>query len=253
MMYMFRTNDALNPTINSRIVEYDIKSGNTSVMEYFQLRTITLIEELKSLGKKERVVAIGNMMREDKEFSKKLEESFNKIVELFIQENHLSEDDIVSIKRDAVFVKMRENLITDFGTSVHFIPKNEYVGFIKLKNIEFWIKDKNGIDVKGIDDELLHLHENGMLSLIRYIYENASKSGMDKVFMNRIFSEVLRCYKNRELEFDVYREFNPESKFKILMMNQFVMMDTMTETMIDRCDIRYNFENILIPLIRMFC
>lgn len=250
---MFQTNEALNPTINSRIVEYDIKSGNTSVMEYFHLRPTTLIEELKRLEKKDRVVAIGKMMREDSEFSKQLEDSFNRIVELFIRENQLTSDDIVSIKRDAVFVKMKDVPIRDFGDCVHFIPKNEYVGFIKLKNLEFWIKDRKGIDVKGINDELLPLHENGILSIIRYVYDSAAEFGMDKIRLNKIFSDLLLSYKNRELEFDVYREFTPESKFKILMMEQFVMMDTMSETFLERCDIRYNFENILIPLIRMFC
>lgn len=250
---MFRTNDSLNPTINSRIIEYDIKSGNTSVMKYFHLRPITLVNELEKLEKKDRVVAIGKMMREDKDFSRQLEQSFDQIVKIFIRENHLNDDDIISIKRDAVFVKIKNINQTIFGNDVVFIPKNEYVGFIKLKNLEFWIKDKKGVDVKGISDELLPLHENGILSLIRYIYECASNYGMEKNKMNKVFSELLQSYKNRELEFDVYREFNSESKFKILMMNQFVMMDTITESFLDRCDIRYNFENILVPLIRMFC
>ena len=70
---MFKTNEFLNPTINSKIVEYDIKSGNTSIMEYFHLRPITVINELKSLDKKSRVVEIGKMMREDKIFAKSLE------------------------------------------------------------------------------------------------------------------------------------------------------------------------------------
>lgn len=250
---MFRTNESLNPTINSRIIEYDIKSGNTSVMEYFQLRPSGLIKELKSLDKKSRVVAIGKMMREDKTFSKQLEDSFDKIIKLFIHENNLLENDIVSIKRDAVFVKVKNVPITTFGNCVHFIPKNEYVGFIKLKNIEFWIKNKDGIDIKGINDELIPLHENGILSLIRYVYNEASNCGMDKIHLNKIFAELILAYKNREFEFDMYREFNPESKFKILLMDQFVMMDTISESFLERCDIRYNFENILIPLIRMFC
>lgn len=250
---MFKTNEFLNPTINSRIIEYDIKSGNTSIMEYFHLRPITVINELKSLDKKSRVVEIGKMMREDKIFAKSLEKGFNDIVELFIKENQLDDDHIISIKRDAVFVKDYPIKNTVFGKCVQFIPKNEYVGFIKIKNLEFWIKDDISIDIKGINDDKIPLHKNGILNIISYIYSICIKSWMNKMQINKAFVELTNAYKKKELDFDVYREFNNESMFKIMIMDRVAMMDSITEDLLDRCDITYNYTNIIVPLIRMFC
>ncbi len=250
---MFKTNDYLNPTINSSIIEYDIKSGNTSMMKYFKLRPMAEIEHLSSLPKKERVVAIGKIMRSDPEFSKELEKSFNKIVKLFIDENHLVEDDIVSIKRDAVYVKAKDVHKTTFGDCVTFVPKNSYIGFIKIKNFEFWIKDMGSLDIKGMDDATAALHKNGISNLILWVYQLCAQSGMNKNKINSEFANMVNAYKNKELDFAYYREFTGDSKFRVNMLGREMLMEDVSEQFIDKCDISYNFLNIIVPLIRMFC
>ena len=60
---MFFTNKAYTLVINTSIVEYDIKSANTSVMEYYKMIPQPKIDMIKEMSKQERVVKIGKMMR----------------------------------------------------------------------------------------------------------------------------------------------------------------------------------------------
>lgn len=250
---MFKTNDTLNPIINNRIIEYDIKSGNTSVMRYFKLYPEDEINRLENMKKQDRVVEIGKIMKKDKDFASRLEKSFNSIVGKFITVNGFTETDIVSIKRDAVFVKTKTAKDTTFGECVSFIPKNEYRGFIKIKNFEFWIGDKF-VDVKGLNDSLLKLHEDGIISLILFIHDMCTSVNMDKVAINTYFvKNIIEPYRNREFGFNMYREFNSESKFTVNINGRIVKMDDMSEDFIDYCDISYNYINIIIPLIKLFC
>lgn len=260
MVNMFWTNSALNPIINSNIIEYDIKSGNTSVMKYFHLRPDVLIENLNRLDKKGRVVEIGKMMREDRHFSKNLEDSFNKMIQIFLDENHLDkETDVISIKRDAVFVKDKIIKNTVFGDGiVKFIPKNTYVGFLGIKQYEFWIKEDPksfdfSVDVKGMNDENIKKHRDGILSMISHIYSSCVMCGMDRYQINQFMSDLVRSYKAKELDFPYYREFNGESMFHVVIGNHLVSMDTMSESFIDRTDITYNYLHVIIPLIKLLC
>ena len=69
---MFWKNPDIVLIVNSRITEYDIKSGNTSIMKAFNLASPKRIAEIESMKKDDRVVAVGNMSK-NPEFSKALE------------------------------------------------------------------------------------------------------------------------------------------------------------------------------------
>ena len=86
------TNDGLPFLVNSLITEYDIKSGNTSIMRTYQLADSDTISKLEKLPKGERVRQVGLMQRDDKEFAKKLEASFNDAVDKFLKANELDVD-----------------------------------------------------------------------------------------------------------------------------------------------------------------
>ena len=251
---MFKTNDSLNPIVNSQITEYDIKSGNTSIMKYFNLAPLDLIKKIESMKKKDRNIFVGNMMKKDKTFSKELEKGFDNIVKLFIEKNNLDISNIVSIKRDAIFVKDKIINNVDFSDCIHFVKKNSYDGFIKLGQYEFWINRDNCVDVKGISDELLIYHSDGVIQLIMYVYNVVLTNFMNKEKINSEMQKIVTSYRKKEFDFNMYREFNSESKFKIRMNStNLFYMDNINEILLDKCDISYNYEKIIIPLIRMFC
>ena len=249
---MFWKNPDFDKVINSRIIEWDIKSGNTSIMRAFNLCPIERIQELEEMKKQDRVIAVGNMMK-DSEFSKKLEAGFNQVVNEFMELNGLNkDDDVLRIMRDAVYVINNPIKYDTIREYCHFIPKNEYIGYFFLSPYEFFIS-QHGIDVKGIDDEKLKSHENGTLRVIRDVYDACVEYNMDQVKINAFMKGVVDAYIHRDLEFDAYREFNNESNFRINMYGHEVLSDAITERDLSDVDISFNYLKIIIPLIKLLC
>ena len=240
---MQKTNRDYPFIYNNEIIEWDIKSANTSLMSYYNLQPEKVIQKLANMAKSQREIAVGKLMRKDKEFSRNLEESFNKIIQEFMDTNELSWDDIVSVKKDAVFVKNHKIAHSEFG-AVHFIPKNQYKHVLLLPKYEIYISD-SVTDVKGIPNDKLPLHEDGMLDFIRTTMESASEMN----HLKSIFKEYVTAYKRKELEFEAYREFNSDSFFRI--GGEFPMMtDAMIEDDMEFLDISYNYINVIIPTIQ---
>lgn len=249
---MFWKNPDFDKVINSRIIEWDIKSGNTSIMRAFNLCPIERIQELEEMKKQDRVIAVGNMMK-DSEFSKKLEAGFNQVVNEFMELNGLNkDDDVLRIMRDAVYVINKPIKYDTIREYCHFIPKNEYIGYFFLSPYEFFIS-QHDIDVKGIDDEKLKSHENGTIRVIRDVYDACVEYNMDQVKINAFMKGVVDAYIHRDLEFDAYREFNNESNFRINMYGHEVLSDAITERDLSDVDISFNYLKIIIPLIKLLC
>lgn len=247
---MFFTNKAYTLVINTSIVEYDIKSANTSVMEYYKMIPQPKIDMIKEMSKQERVVKIGKMMRKDLTFSKQLESSFNDILIEFMKANNLDkDDDIISIKRDAAFVLNKVPKVVDFGSSVHFIPKNSYTSYVYINGYEIYY-NLNHIDVKGISDEVISSREIGMLDFFKEFFEIAEGSNYSIPELSSYMKEFVSLYKNRELDKSYYREFNNEALYRLRVDDRVVLLKSIKDTHVDEIDISYNYINIILPLIR---
>ena len=241
-----------NVCVNSNIIEWDIKSGNTSMMYHYDLAPKPIIDKLAALPKKDRVVAIGKLMKKDKDFSKNLEKSFNNIIKEFLEINKIPNENIISIKRDAVYVLNWDIEFSDFGEFVHFIPKNKYVGWFHVNPFEFYFRE-DGIDVKGMNDTILPLHNDGMLSFIQELFNVCRSSNMNKGSINEFLSEFTRHYKGKQLINDYYREFNSESLYRFNFPEGMLQMDSVSDDDLEFLDISYNYKTLVLPLIRELC
>ena len=244
------TNQSFRLLHHEDIIEYDIKSANTSLMSYYGLASEKEIRKIVNMKKDEREVAVGKMMRKSQEFSAKLEKAFTDIIEEFIATNHLDrEEDIVSIKKDAIFVRNRSIRKTTFGDSVIFRPKGHYSGFLQLPTgrLEFYYRQGKRLDVKGISDELLCLHENGVLDFLNTVFEETS----NWIDLQKYLKDYAKAYKERELPYDAYREFNMNSKFLVHMMGQDLLLDSIDEPMLAYLDISYNYINIFMNVLKV--
>ena len=54
---------------NNEIIEWDIKSANTSLMRYYNLQPNKVIDKLASMPKSQREISVGKLMKKDKEFA----------------------------------------------------------------------------------------------------------------------------------------------------------------------------------------
>lgn len=198
---------------NKTIIEYDMKSANTSLAREFKLLPEDKISEIEALGKQSRVVAIGKLMRDDKEFADKLKASFMEARRLFFEENELEDDEVITIKRDAIFVtRYVEHM--EIGEHILFRPKNQYTSFIHLKPFEIYYSS-DGLDIKGMDDEIYKRYHKDyfgdfLSGVIRRLETSSKKETL------RYIRSVFDSYKWLELDPGYYREFSNTSQFRYL-------------------------------------
>lgn len=238
--------------VNSNIIEYDIRHANTSLMRYYNLAPLDFIDKLDSYTKMKREVYVGNMQRDDKEFSKSLLKGFDDMMNLFLSTNNLSVDsDILAIKKDAAFVINHPVPITDFGGCVHFVQKNRYKHYIRIGIYECYIKEDGSMDVKGIGDrDALSLHKDGILTFINGIIDLYIKNDREK--LNDYLHAFTDAYKDRALPFEFYREFNSVSSYKYYDGDNEIVLDDIDESTINDIDISWNYFNVILPTIRLF-
>ena len=238
--------------VNSNIVEYDIRHANTSLMRYYNLKPTELIDKLDKFPKMKREIYVGNLQRDDKDFSKSLLKSFDDMMHLFLDTNKLSiESDILAIKKDAAFVINHPVQTTDFGNCVHFASKNQYKHYIRIGLYECYVKEDRTMDVKGIGDrDALNLHIDGILRFINDLIDIYIRN--DSKEMHQYLHDFAEAYKAKTLPFEYYREFNSQSVYKYYDGENEIILDEIDESTIDCIDIGWNYFNVILPAIRLF-
>lgn len=236
-----------NPNIfylfNRLIYEYDIQAANVNLCIYYKILPKKITDKILAMPKKKRNVTIGIKER-DKEFKEKMKKAFIDIRKEFYDANDVDILDLVSVKKDALFLAS-DCKNTKFG-NVNFVVKNIYSSYIRLGSLEIYYSTYK-IDVKGIDDEVLVLHEDGILKLLRAFFRKMETGSIQETlsFLNRVSTD----YKNRKLPLEYYREFNDKSKYIVLSSTD--IYDDYWDDRIDEIDITYNFTNVIIPLVKI--
>lgn len=232
--------------INNQITEYDIRSAGLSLAKEYKYLDNKTINKLENMSKDERNRMMGIIKIKDKQLVKNENKALVQARKEFIEMNNIYNDDIISIKKDAIFVsKSCYNL--KYG-EVEFVPKNRYSSYIVLNNIEFYY-NKNKLDIKGISDEMIKLHDDYMLSFFKQ-YLQYIEMGKTNKLLDYIAGFVYK-YKSRSLDIGYYREFNALSLYKLMKKTTFgteYMIKYIDEETFKDIDIGYNFFKYLIPL-----
>ena len=161
-------NKDIENIVSKEIIEYDIKSAGFNLIKRFKLLSDSQINYLESLNRESRHRAIGLIERDDKSLSEKLNKCFEKVRKEFFEANDIDEDEILSIKKDAIFcLKRCHNLQFD---NVEFVEKNVYTSYYYLAKNEFYVGN-NTLDVKGISDDKLTLHRDYMVDFLFNIFK----------------------------------------------------------------------------------
>lgn len=244
--------------VSSIITEWDIRRAGLNLIKQYSLLPEEKIGELERMDKKDADIKIGKMQIRDKELSRKLEQAFTDIMNQFLDENQIDHDlDIISIKKDACFVINKYITQDEFPPYIKFIPKNKYHAFLYLKPYEFYFKKGGIIDIKNLSSDkavretIMNLHKDGILNFILYVIDLAERTRMDLVELSKFLHEFVLLYKRKELEFDYYREFSIDSKFRYQLMGSEIMAEHIDERMLDKINIEYNYKNIILPLIKL--
>ena len=122
-------NENIQYIFHTNICECDMVAASVSVCERYKLLTDEKIEWLKLLPKEKRTVEMGKMQK-DKSFSDKMISGLLETRDIFINENRIKDEDIISLHSDALFIINKHKIKTKVN-GIEFKIKNSYSSYIK--------------------------------------------------------------------------------------------------------------------------
>jgi len=232
--------------LKSIIREYDMREAGFNLIKEYQLLKSSKIEYLENnFTKQERTIEIGNLQSNSKDLAKNMMEAFRKERVKFCELNDIENSDILSIKKDAIFVIKKQCKNLKLSDNIEFSMKNRYSSFCCLNKIEFYYSVwNNNFDVKGITDE-----EHPLLKDIFTIIKYNEKNNKDLIFKH--LQKLRIDYLSRNLPVNYYKELNSRNSFKLLenYSRYILYLDEISKDFLDKIDISYNYINFIVPLI----
>jgi hypothetical protein len=225
------------------IFEYDMELGGFNIAREFGLLSSDKIKELEGYSKNKIHVLLGIFCK-DKEYSEKQQKGFQDARKEFFIYNNIEDFELLSVKKDALFVLKRCKNPDKFKY-INFVKKNFYTSYMNTGNLELY-HFNHKIDVKGISDEMVELHKDGMLIFIDKIFNFMEFSYKIEAF--KYIRKFVYDYREKNLPVEYYREFSSSSSFKTLDGGVF---DLFGEEEKEELDISYNFIKVILPILKI--
>jgi len=205
----------LNKTIKylrcGKIFEYDLKNAGFSVIKAKSLLSKDLIEYIDTLDKKNQNIVIGKLSTEYTNLFSEILNEFILLRNKFVIKNNLEFNDILSIKKDAIFTfKQCNNL--QIGENYSFIKKNEYSSYLYIDNKEFYYNfNKDTISIKGLSNL------NNHISMINFIKKSLRlmEESENKLKIFNYLKKFKEEYINGQLDISYYREMNNNGLYRL--------------------------------------
>jgi hypothetical protein len=225
---------------NTRIREYDIKSAGLSTIKYKKLLPEEEILQIKKMDKKAENIYIGKRIRK---YPKLGEELINTLIEVrqeFALKNEIYEEEILSIKKDAIFLIKKVPYILDI-MGHEFREKDSFTSYCYLNQKEFFYSSETGkITIKGLADELINKGKF-FLNDVKKIFEMGEKLTPEQMFT--FLKNYRTKYLGRKLDVEHYRDLDTG-----YFLFRGYQLENISEDMIDKVDITQNYIKYIIPL-----
>ena len=229
---------------NQRLIEYDMKDAGLSIIREYKMLPASTIKYLSNLPSKLKHIEIGKICEKDDEFNKTFNDHFKNVRINFLLQNNLDDDKIISIKRDAIFLKSSRVRKTHFGEHIHFAIKNSYSSYVSTDTYELYYSAKK-LDIKGYSNKT-HILWSYLHELLRY------KEVVSSEKYYQLLTEFRSQYVNLELPVECYRGIDSNQyviKTKVLHIELDDITDELTEN--SPLYIMENYEKIILPFIRL--
>ena len=210
----------INHLIDRYIREYDISKANINILLYLGLIDKSTYNYLYNTDRMTRQIKVGYMQK-NRDIAKALSEGFKFMRTEFCTMNNIQNYDILSVKKDAIYLIDKipsHTTISNQNNTIEFVTKNTYTSWYRLDKVEYYyylntMTKEEKLDIKGISDITIGLHENYMIDLLKYLFNLAqNKRYIDAIDTIRNFISKLN---DREVSIEYYRELNNRSMFKV--------------------------------------
>lgn len=229
--------------INNYIREYDLSAANINALYtngYFDKSTYDLF---KSYDKKKREVEIGLLIKRDSRVYEIISSGIINAKKLLFESNNIQDNEVLTIKNDAVFIISKELINTVFG-NYEFKCKNLYNTYLRILDLEIYYRDSLNsddifFDIKGISDDKLYLH-TAMVSLISEVCYRVQR--YDKSDNIRFIMNIYENFLHRRLPIEYYRNLDSFSKYTIINNIGIYSLDNIYNDMISIINIDRNLS-----------
>lgn len=214
--------------LNSRIVEYDIRKANISILSDYGILSESDYETFFRMDGYNRKVAVGKMQLKNKEYSNILKEGLNASRKELFKFFNLDLHNIIAIHNDAIiFISDGSDIGVDefkIGHHTSFIKKNLYSSYYRLSNCEFFYdfnptNSLEVLEVKGLGEEAISLHRDYFLQLLNEIFYMANVYGVKYALQN--MKTIYNAYKNLSYSLEYYRRLDTRSEYEFLNISEY--------------------------------
>lgn len=244
---MMNKHNFTNKNIDSVVLpirEYDMSEAGYSLLREFNYLSEEQSNILNSLPTKmDRTIMIGKFLKNNKVLSENLMNAFTIARKSFIENNNLDDNDILEIKKDALFVINKICKELEFGKYINFKMKNKYTSYYNLGKIKIYYNSSNNkIDIKGY---------NQYNPLFNYLIPIFKAYEFNRNILFKLLKNLRTDYINRKLPIECYREINSLSLYNTSykICKNTIYSDNPLD--INILDISYNYMNIIYPIIKI--
>lgn len=235
---------------NQTIFEVDMARAGLSVIKQEKLLPLATIHQLEALSKHEASVQIGKISRlkEYRGLAKEITTQIKDRVRMLCDLNRIPDTDIISVKRDAVFVSGVKPRLLSLPNGTEFKIKNVYSDFMNFNGVEVYFNfGRKTFDIKGMSDTATALHSEFLVEFFFFVLDLMRKGRqLDTI---DTLCQFKIDYLQRNLDIGFYREFNSGSGYAIPSMYKTYIVNSLSQKDFDeRAVINYNFEHIILPL-----
>jgi len=242
------------PIVQNKITEYDIRSANTSALRQARKVKPSTLAAIEALPKHDREVAVGNMIRIDKSIQKTISREITHAKMELFRVNGVQDNEILSIKNDAVFIIGRRLRYTKFG-EMEFKAKHTYALYLNIEKTEFYYDQRaHSVTIKGIDDKVVEHpdHQEGMITFLANVMRLLVFDRRDA--LRRYLIEFSNDYKEKKLPVQFYRELNRDNIYRTDMELSGYTFNLEQAYDRDKDIINgvYNYKRFVLPLIQVY-
>lgn len=253
---LYKKSSYLTPlqSIQNRIFEYDIKAANISVLRASGKVEDKTLDKLESLDKAAREVAVGMMIKKNRDIWKLITKGIARAREDLFAANQVQDYEVVAIHNDAVLISGRKLKVTKFGP-VEFKLKGQYAAFQQINKTELYYDRKaKRVDIKGVKDTVLQEpdHQNGMLQFFTRVFEFLIYDQHDQ--LRKYLIEFTRAYKAKELPHCYYRELSSDNCYRTTfeVAGFEYNLDEIGKADLDIINPIFNYRRFILPLIQQY-
>lgn len=216
--------------INIPIYEYDISKANINILYKYNMLDDYNYNRLMKAPREVRQKEIGIMILKNNKVYSIINDGIKYMRSKFMEMNNITDEDILSVKNDALFVIDKVPTITKFD-NIEFRLRNTYSSFCKANGLELYysidkVNSKDFLDVKGISDSSLIKHKDHMVDFIKTLFYEMQTNIDTAVLMLRHF---YKQYIDFELDLNYYRCFDSISMFKVVIGDKYYDVDMVND------------------------